>query len=55
MITKIKRGTSSQKIKKKMDAALSKNPSENIMIYAGSLKTDIDPLTYQKEIRNEWE
>ena len=37
-----------------MDEAVSKTPKNDIKKYAGTLKTDIDPLEYQKKMRDEW-
>jgi hypothetical protein len=55
MMTVIKKGSSKDKIRTQMDAVLSKNLSHNLMNYAGTLKTDIDPSAYQKKMRDEWE
>lgn len=52
MVTVIKKG--SKKIEKRINAILSKNPSNDLMKYAGILKTDINPSTYQKMMRDEW-
>ena len=54
MITIIKKGTPTSEIKKRMKDAVSKSHKRNIMKYAGKLKLDIDPLIYQKQIRDEW-
>lgn len=55
MITIIKRGTSKEEIRKRVNEAISKAPQKDIMKYAGQLKMDIDPLEHQKNLRNEWE
>lgn len=55
MVTIIKKGTSLLEIRKLIDKALSKNKRKGIMAYAGKLKTEIDPVQYQKKLRNEWE
>ncbi|ELR68862.1 hypothetical protein C900_05688 [Fulvivirga imtechensis AK7] len=55
MITIIKRGTPIEKMKQLLNEAFSKTPKKNIKKYAGVLKTDIDPLEYQKQMRNEWD
>ena len=55
MVTVIKKGTPSDEIKKKVNEAISKAPKSDIMKYAGKLQTDIDPLEYQKQMRDEWE
>jgi hypothetical protein len=56
MVTVIKKGTSKEEIKKRINEAVSKTPKKDIMKYAGKLKlTGIDPLEYQKKMRDEWE
>jgi len=55
MITVIKKGTPIKKMKELMDKAFSKSAKNDIRKYAGILKTEIDPLEYQKQMRNEWE
>ena len=55
MVTIIKKGTPTKEIKKRMNDAVSKSHSRSIKKYAGRLKLDIDPLVYQKQMRNEWE
>jgi len=55
MVTVIKKGTPKDEIRKKIDAVVSQTPKKSIKEYAGVLKTAIDPLEYQKQIRDEWE
>ena len=55
MVTVIKKGTPRDEIKKKVNEAISKTPKSDIMKYASKLQTDIDPLEYQKQMRDEWE
>jgi uncharacterized protein YqgV (UPF0045/DUF77 family) len=55
MVTVIKKGTPKEEIKKCIDEVVSKAPKKDIKKYAGALKTDIDPLEYQRKMRNEWE
>ena len=55
MITIIKKGASIEEMRKLLNKAFSKVPQKNVRKYAGALKTDIDPLEYQKQMRNEWE
>ena len=55
MVTVIKKGTPKDEIKKKIDEVVSQTPKKSIKKFAGALKTDIDPLEYQKQIRDEWE
>lgn len=54
MVTKIKKGASKEEIRNRMEAVISKYPRKNILKYAGKLETEIDPLEYQTEMRNEW-
>lgn len=55
MVTIIKKGTPKEEIKKRVNEVISKSPKRDIMKYAGKLKTDIDPLEYQRQMRDEWE
>lgn len=55
MVTIIKKGTPRKEIKKRINDAVSKSRRRNIKKYAGKLKLDIDPLEYQRQMRNEWE
>jgi hypothetical protein len=57
MVTIIKKGTSIKEIKKRLDGVIRKKSRNNdIMKYAGKLKhLDIDPLKYQKNMRDEWQ
>lgn len=55
MTTVIKKGTPKKEAKKLIDEAVAKAGKKDLRRYAGILKTDIDPLEYQKQIRNEWE
>jgi hypothetical protein len=55
MITIIKKGTPRDEIKRRLDKIISKKTSSNILKYAGKLKTVIDPVEYQKQMRDEWQ
>lgn len=55
MVTIIKKGTPKKEIIKQINKVISKRSKKGIMQYAGKLKTDIDPLEYQKKMRDEWE
>lgn len=55
MVTVIKKGTPKEEIRKRINEAISKAPKKGILKYAGKLKTAIDPLEYQKQMRDEWE
>ena len=55
MATVIKKGTPKKDAKKLVDEAVAKAGKKDLRKYAGILKTDIDPLEYQKQLRNEWE
>ena len=54
MVTIIKKGTPLKEIKKKIDSIVSKSKDNGIMKHAGKLKIDVDPLVYQRQMRNEW-
>jgi hypothetical protein len=54
MVTKIKKGTSKEEIRNWMEAVISRYPKKNNLKYEGKLKTEIDPLEYPSEMRNEW-
>jgi hypothetical protein len=54
MVTVIKKGTSAKEVKKRVDAAISKASKKDIMKFAGKLKITIDPLEYQRQLRDEW-
>lgn len=51
MTTVIKKGTSKEEIKKRLNTVISEFPKKDIMKYAGT----IDPMKCQIEMRNEWE
>ncbi|WP_235940978.1 hypothetical protein [Cyclobacterium roseum] len=55
MVTIIKKGTPKEEIKRRVDEVISKSPKRDITKYAGKLKTGIDPLAYQRQMRDEWE
>ncbi len=55
MTTVIKKGTQKKEAKKLVDEAVAKAGKKDLRKFAGVLKTDIDPLEYQKQVRNEWE
>ena len=54
MVTIIKKGTPKAKMKKIFKEACSNTPKKDIRKYAGVLQNDIDPVKYQKKVRNEW-
>lgn len=54
MVTIIKKGTPKEEIKKRVQDAVSKSAKGSIRKYAGSVKTDIDPVEYQRKLRDEW-
>lgn len=54
MATVIKKGASKSEIAKSIRKAVRKRPSKEITKLAGTLKADIDPLAYQKILRDEW-
>lgn len=60
MVTVIKKGTPKEEIKKRINEIVSKASKRDIMKYAGKLKMaagdcPIDPLEYQRQMRDEWE
>jgi hypothetical protein len=55
MVTVIKKGTPKEEIKKRINEVVTKTPKQDIMQYAGKLQMDVDPLEYQKQMRDEWE
>jgi len=55
MVTIIKKGSPKDEIRKRINKVVSKSQKKDIRKYAGILKTDIDPIDYQKNMRNEWE
>ena len=54
MITIIKKGTPREDIKKQITNAVSGSRKRDISKYAGKLKLEVDPLDYQKQMRDEW-
>lgn len=54
MVTVIKKGTPKEEIKKRIDDVVAKAAKQDLTKYAGKLKIDIDPLEYQRQMRNEW-
>lgn len=55
MVTIIKKGTPKHEAKKMIDKAVANAGKKDLKKYAGILRTEIDPLEYQKKIRDEWE
>lgn len=55
MVTIIKKGISIDKMKQLLNEAFSKTQKKNIRKYAGVLQTEIDPMEFQKKMRNEWD
>ena len=56
MVTIIKKGTPKGVAKKIIDEAVFKaSENKSLKKYAGVLKTEIDPIEFQKKIRDEWE
>jgi hypothetical protein len=54
MVTVIKKGSSADQIQEKIRKALKGKSKLSIMDLAGLLKTEIDPLEFQKKMRDEW-
>jgi hypothetical protein len=55
MATVLKKGASKSEVAKSIEKAAGKHSKEQLMKLAGALKADIDPLEYQKKLRDEWE
>lgn len=54
MVTVIKKGTPKEEIKRRINKIISKGQQKGIMKYAGKIDLKIDPLIYQRNLRNEW-
>jgi malic enzyme len=54
MVTIIKKGASNAAIQRKIKKALKGKKKLSIMDFAGLLKSKIDPLEFQKQMRDEW-
>lgn len=54
MVTVIKKGTPKEEIKRRINKIISKGQQKGIMKYAGKLDLNVDPLKYQRNLRNEW-
>lgn len=50
----IKKGTPKEKVKSLLNPVFSKSSKIDLAKYSGILKTNIDALDYQKEMRDEW-
>lgn len=55
MITVIKKGISKREIRKRLKKVFAKKKDDGIVKFAGKLKTDINPLEFQRKMRDEWE
>ena len=55
MLTVIKKGTPPAEIKQRIEKAVKKKSRNHLSKYAGKLKTEINPLRYQKDLRDEWQ
>lgn len=54
MATVIKKGASKTEIRESIRKAVQKSPSKQISQLAGMLKARVNPLEYQKKLRDEW-
>jgi hypothetical protein len=54
MATVIKKGASKNEIHESIRKAVQSNPSKQLAQLAGKLKARVNPVEYQKSIRNEW-
>ncbi len=56
MVTVIKKGIPISEMMQKLNKLVSKeNRGLQSKKYSGKIKAQIDPLSYQKSLRNEWE
>jgi hypothetical protein len=55
MVTIIKKGQEIESIKDALKKVVPKKKNNDILKFAGTLKINIDPLEWQKNMRNEWE
>jgi len=56
MVTVLKKGRPISEIIKKINDLMSKrNHGIQSTKYSGKIKSQIDPIAYQKHLRNEWE
>jgi len=55
MATVLKKGTSKQEIVKNINNVSQKRRKKELLKLAGTLKADIDPLVFQKKLRDEWD
>ena len=55
MITTIKKGTSTEKIRLALNKRQIKTKSPDLKKYCGSISLPEDPLEMQKKMRDEWE
>lgn len=54
MVSIIKKGTSKKEIEALLSEKETVKSKKSIAKFAGKLKTKIDPIDFQKELRNEW-
>ncbi|HUH33646.1 MAG TPA: hypothetical protein VLZ28_06805 [Daejeonella sp.] len=54
MVTIIKKGTTKEEIGKQIDKVVSKSPRKDIREFAGKMNIDLDPLKFQRQMRDEW-
>ena len=55
MATIIKKGTSKSEINKSIRKVVSERKSKELLKLAGTLKSDVNPIDYQKHMRDEWQ
>ncbi len=55
MVTTTKKRTLKEENKKQIDDAIFKMHKKDKMKFVGKMNTNIDPLEYQKQLRDEWE
>ena len=55
MITVIKKGSTAETVKKKLNKHQEKQSRKDLSKYCGVIKLKEDPVVVQKKIRDEWE
>ena len=54
MATVIKKGASKKEVRDSISKAIKGNPALQMSELAGKLKSKVNPLEYQKKVRDEW-
>jgi hypothetical protein len=54
MATIIKKGATKAEIVEKINSLKKERSKKDLLKLSGSLKLDVDPVVFQKKLRNEW-